>query len=308
MVIETSAPSAAPAADGAVVDVQVYDFGRTATLSREHARSLEVAFEAFSRQWAAQLSVKIGVRSHVSLESVTMQRYDEYADSLPVTTTVVVCALSETDERVIIQFPLSAGISWIVQMVGGKPADHPDDRPFTAIEQSLIRALMADAAENIGNALGDLLPHELSVAGIQYNSLFAQVAAAGDLVVVVRFSMRVGERTIPASVMLPASVVLDELAAQRAHKADAAVPGLLRQHIEDAPVELTLRLAPRSVRPPEVLGLCVGDVISLPHHADRPLDLVVDHHTLATAAVGTSGARLACVITATAPDLVEESL
>ncbi|UUT36064.1 FliM/FliN family flagellar motor C-terminal domain-containing protein [Microbacterium elymi] len=59
--------------------------------------------------------------------------------------------------------------------------------------------------------------------------------------------------------------------------------------------------------PQEVLGLMVGDVISFPHAADRPLDLVTDDHLMATAAAGTSGARLACVITATAPDPAEES-
>jgi flagellar motor switch protein FliM len=307
VVIETSASSGAPAGAGALADVEPYDFGRPATLSREHARLLEVAFETFSRQWASQLSAKIGVRAHVSVELVTMQTYDEYADSLPATTTMVVGALPESDERVIIQFPLSAGIAWIVQMVGGRPADDPEERPFTPIEQALIRALMADAAENLTNALGGLLPPGLSIAGIQYSSQFAQVAAASDLVIVVRLEMRLGDRTIPASVMLPASVVLESLTTQNPEKTDAAVPGLVRRQVEATPVELALRLRPRTVLPHEVLGLSVGDVLPFPHAADRPLDLVAGDHPMAAAAVGTSGARLACVITAIATDPAEES-
>jgi len=300
-VIQTSAPSAVPASDERAAGVEVYDFGRPATLSREHARLLEGAFETFSRLWAAQLSAKIGVRAHVSVELVTMQTYDEYADALPATTTLVVCALPDVDERVIIQFPLAAAFAWLVQMVGGRPAAHTDERPFTPIEQALIRALLADAAENLTNALGGLLPSGLSVTGIQYSSQFAQVAAASDLVIVVRFSMRLGENTIPASVMLPASVVLEGLTTQNPAKPDAATPALLRRQVEVTPVELALRLAPRTVRPQEVLGLAVGDIVTLPHAADRPIDLVVDGHVVASAAVGTSGARLACVITATHP-------
>ncbi|UUT36063.1 hypothetical protein [Microbacterium elymi] len=222
--IETSAPLDVPADAGASIEVEVYDFGRPATLSREHARLLELAFETFSRQWASQLSAKIGVRTHVSVELVTMQTYDEYADSLPATTTMVVCALPESDERVILQFPLSAAISWIVQMVGGKPVAQPEERPFSPIEQALVRALMTDAADNLTNSLGGLLP-ALSIAGIQYSSQFAQVAAASDVVIVVRFSMRLGDRIIPASVMLPASVVLEGLTSQNPERTDAATPG-----------------------------------------------------------------------------------
>jgi flagellar motor switch protein FliM len=307
VVIETSAPSAMPSGSGAVSDVEVYDFGRPATLSREHARLLEVAFETFSRQWAAQLSAKIGVRAHVSVELVAMRTYDDYAASLPATTTLVVCALPETEERVIIQFPLSAGLAWIIQMVGGRPLGEPDERPFTPIEQALIRALMVDATENLTNALGGLLPHGLTINGIQYSSQFAQVAAASELVIAVHFSMRLGDRTIPASVMLPASLVLERLTTQDTEKTDAATPAMLHRQVEATPVDLTLRLAPRAVRPQEVLSLSIGDIVGFPHSADRPLDLVVDDHIIATAAVGTSGARLACVITATPSDPAEES-
>jgi flagellar motor switch protein FliM len=307
VVVQSSAPAVVPSGRAAPAEVEVYDFGRPATLSREHARLLEVAFETFSRQWAAQLSASIAVRAHVAVEQVTMLTYDEYAASLPATTTMVVAAVPESDERVIIQFPLSAGISWIIQMVGGRPGDHAEERPFTPIEQALMRALMADAIDGLTNALGGLLPSRLSIAGIQYNSQFAQVAAASDLVVVARFSMRSGDRTIPASVMLPASIVLESLATRSSEEVDAAAPAMLRRHVEEAPVELALRLTPRTMLPHDVLDLCVGDVVSFPHAADRPLELVTGNHTVAHAAVGTSGARLACVITATASDPVEES-
>lgn len=54
--------------------------------------------------------------------------------------------------------------------------------------------------------------------------------------------------------------------------------------------------------PREVLDLSVGDVIAFPHSADRPMTLVVGDQTVATAAVGTAGARLACVVTTIVPD------
>lgn len=291
--------------------IEVYDFGRPATLAREHARSLEMAFETFARQWATQLTDKTRVRAQVQLDQVTLLTYGEYADSLPSTTTFVACALPDAEPDTIIQFPLAAALSWIIQMVGGRPADVADERPLTPIEQALIRHLMTDALENLTAAMGGLVPRGLAVAGIQYSPQFAQLASAGDPVIVARFSLRLAERTVPASIMLPAATVLDRLSSATPTAPAENAPALIRRQIEDTPVELAVRLASLPVHPADVLGLSVGDVLRLRHAADRPLDLVAGDVPIATAAVGTSGARLACVVTAvTSPhaDPVSEEL
>ena len=44
------------------------------------------------------------------------------------------------------------------------------------------------------------------------------------------------------------------------------------------------------------LGLSVGDLLPLPHAQHRPFDLTVGGQTVASAGLGSSGSRLACVI------------
>lgn len=288
-------------AHAATAEVEVYDFGRSATLSREHARALELAFETFARQWSAQLSAKTHVRATIAIEHVGLLTYGEYARSLPATTTMIVCALPDSPERLILQLPTSAATSWIIQMVGGRATATAEDRTFTPLEQALIRSLAGDAIDHLTAALDGLLPTGITVAGIQYSSQFAQVAAAGEPVIVGRLSMRLGGRTVPASLMLPASV-LSGFAVRTSDADRAQTPGMVRRQVEAAPVEVALRLAPRAVLPREVLDLAVGDVVALPHSADRPLLLTVGDQVVATAAVGTAGARLACVVATTVPD------
>jgi flagellar motor switch protein FliM len=263
---------------------------------------LEVAFETFSRQWGSRLSARVHGRAHASLEQLSLHAYDDYARSLPTTTTMVVYALPDSDERVVVQIPQSLAIEWIMQMLGGRAGASPDERPLTPIEQALVRGLMADAGEVLTAALDGLLPEGISISGIQHNALFAQVAGPNDPVIVARLSLRSSGSTSEATVMLPASVVLDAFAVGHAEPADAATAGLVRSRVEQVPIELALRLAPRPVLPREILDLAVGDVLSFPHSVDRPLELTVDGLAVATAAVGASGARLACVITATTPE------
>jgi len=304
VVVIDSAHVSVPSAvrwDGDETEAEVYDFGRPTALSREHARVLALALETFARQWAAQLSARVRGRAHISLDAVSMQTYDEYADSLPATTTMIVCEMPDAAGTVLIQFPLAAAASWIVQMVGGRPTDIAEDRVLTPLEQALIRALADEALENLTHAMGGVVPAGTAVTGLQFSSQFAQVAAAGELVVVARFSLRQGGRTVPASVVLPAKVVLGRLE-PHGPATSVEVSGLMRAQVELSPVEVALRLAPRTVRPGEVLDLVVGDVLAVPHAIERPLDLVVDDQPVGTAAVGTSGARLACVVTATVSD------
>ena len=62
------------------------------------------------------------------------------------------------------------------------------------------------------------------------------------------------------------------------------------------PVDVSVQLASARVVPSMILGLKVGDVLPIPHPQHRPLDVAVDGHPLARAAVGANGSRLACVV------------
>lgn len=287
-------------------EVELYDFGRSTTLSREHARILEMSFEAFARQWGSLLSARTHGRSQVGVASVSMQTYDEYARSLPPATTLVVCALPGSDARAVIQFPASLATAWVVQMVGGRLGGEPQERPLTHIEQALIRGMITDAIDHLIRSFDGVLPDGISVSSIQHSSQFSQVAAANDPVIVAVLPIGFTGGSATASVMLPASVVLRSLAGGPANMPQDATPGTIDRQVERTPVDLALRLAPRSIRPHEVLDLSVGDLITFPHTADRPLELMVGDQSIATAAVGTSGARLACVVTAMTPEPVQE--
>jgi flagellar motor switch protein FliM len=200
----------------------------------------------------------------------------------------------------IVQFPSSAATAWIVQMVGGRPADQTEERTFTPIEQALINSLISDAVTLLTGTMDGLLPQGISIVGIQYNSQFAQVAAAGEPVIVAQLGMRLSGRSVSTSVMLPASILSAFRSTAPADRTSS--PELLRRQVEETPIEVSLRLNSRTMLPRDVLGLSVGDIVPLPHAADRPLHLVVGDEQIGTAAVGTAGARLACVVTATIPD------
>ncbi|TFB60503.1 hypothetical protein E3T25_05405 [Cryobacterium sandaracinum] len=276
--------------------VEVYDFRRPTTLAREHSRVLELAFETFARQWGTQLTAKVRVMSQVKCDHVLMRTYDEYASSLPATTAMVLCPVSGIPAKAVVQFPTSAALSWVSHMLGGTAVTMPPERAFTQIELALVRRLMDDALEDLRYSLGSLLVHTITVGGIQYNSQFAQAAATADLMIVASFTMRIGDASCAATVALPAEALLPQLVESAPETGSADPAELLRGQLAQVPVDVSLQLTPALVLPSVVLGLAVNDVLPLPHPQHRPLDVVVDGHTLARAAVGSNGSRLACIV------------
>lgn len=300
---EASSTDAAPSAP------ERYDFGRPAALSREHTRALAGAFDAFARLWAMQLTSKARLRAHITVERVTLETYDEYVSTVPATTTLILCTDDDAEGRAIIEFPVPTALLWIVKMLGGDAARMLETRALTPIEFALLRSLMDETLAHLRGSLGGLLSEGLAVSAVQYNAAFAQIVSAQELVVVARFSMRLADRTESASIALPAAALLERLTDTTSAPHAAPDPDVVRHHVEETPVDLTLRLAARAVRPDEVLDLAVGDILTLPHSEDRPLDLAVGDHIVAAAAVGANGARLACVVTSSdlSRSLVEET-
>lgn len=274
-----------------------YDFSRPAQLGREHTRRLEAAFESFARLWSSQLTAKVRLRAHLTLEGVELVSYDEYAQSLPATTAMVTAAFADREEPCVVQFPLESALQWVVQMMGGRLAGPLDPRTFTPIEFALVRHLMEGTFEHLSVSLGTLLPGQPSFHAVQYNPQYMQLIAGSAAVIVARYTMRLGDNESRATVMLAASSVADRLAETDGGAGAAHDAADTLAQVRSTPLDLALRLAPITIAAGQVLDLAPGDLIRFPHPETRPFELVADRTPLARATAGSRGSRLACTIT-----------
>lgn len=279
---------------------EAYDFSRPTTLARHHSRVLEMAFETFARQWGTQLTAKIRVKTQISSDDVRMQSYDGYSASLPSSTAIVLCDLDGIESQAVIQFPLTAALTWVSNMLGGQGSQqHLERSAFTPIEQGLVRHLMENALEDLRYSFGAILSAPITLDSIQYNSQFAHAAAPSELMIVAAFTVRIGETSTRATVAIPAEVLMPRLNAGSGAKAANDPKALLRAQLSNVPLDVSLELAPAAVKPGMILDLAVGDILPLPHSTTTPFNVVVDGQRLAQASAGTNGSRLAAVIVTT---------
>ncbi|MDR3069002.1 MAG: flagellar motor switch protein FliM [Cellulomonas sp.] len=285
---------------------QVYDFRRPLTLGRDTARRLEMGFERFARMWGTQLSSRLREPCSVVHDSLSLRTYDDYVSTLPNPTALVLCQVDVTRQAAMVQFPVAVALVWVDYMFGGTGLGDDRERELTDIELVVVRDLMQRALDDLSYSFASIVPLAVTVRSVQYNPQFVQATSAAEPVVVASFTLKIGQRSDSATLMLPADLMLvepaaDDMDADRA--ADLArtrreARERLEQLVQAVPVDVAVEFAPVVVHPRDVVGLAVGDVLPLEHPATRPLDVVVDGVVLAHAAAGSHGSRLACQIVA----------
>lgn len=283
-------------ADKAARQVTAYDFRRPTTLAREHSRVLELSFETFARQWGTQLTANVRARSQVTFHGVSMHTYDDYAASLPSSTTMILCRIGDDAEKAVIQFPAVAVLTWLSHMLGGNGDHGQPERTLTDIEQQLLRTLVDDLVDDLRYSLGRVLPAEFEVDAIHQNSQFAQAAGTSTLMIVASFTVDCADVSSPATLALPADAILPSLGDANPVVATDHARALVAAQLDFTPVPFAVQLAPVAVHPRDILTLAVGDVIPLGHAASAPLQVTVDGLPLGRAAIGRTGNRLACTI------------
>jgi len=196
-------------------------------------------------------------------------------------------------------------MSWVDYLLGGPGLVIGDaDRELTEIELQLVCELLQHTLGDLSYAFASIVPIAVTARSVQYNPQFVQAVAASAPVIVATFSMRVGELQDTCTMMLPSEVLLTGLRAEETtdSRTDEQVAAhndaltRLEAGVGGVPVSVAVRFAPITVRPTDVAGLVVGDVLHLYHALTRPLDVVVGEVVLAQAAAGTQGTRLACLV------------
>lgn len=301
-----SAPAGAPSSwRRRASEPELYDFRRPLTLARDHARQLEIVSQRFARMWGTQLAARLRATCSVTFDALALVTYEDYIASLPQPTGIVLCQMER--QTALVQMPVATMLVWVDYLFGGTGlGDDREGRELTEIEFTVVKDLLQIALDDLHYAFHPLLSATLAVKSVQYSPQFVQAAGAGDGVIVATFSLHAGDRTDTATLMLPAEVVLQALrdqsgAAQLGPQERVALAAARREleaAVAEVPLDVTVRFAPLTVRPRQVIQLAVGDVLPLAHPTSHPVDVVVDGVPLAHATAATHGSRLVCQVVA----------
>lgn len=280
----------------------LYDFRRPSRFSREHVRALQIVNETFARQFALVLSTALRVSCQVSVATVHQYTSEEYARSIPNPSLLAILHFEPLPGAGVLQMPMGIVMSVVDRLLGGPGGRDQPNRALSDIEIGLIRQLLQRIVHELTYAFETLTPVNPSVAGLESDPQFLQIAAPSEPVIVSEFNIRIGDQQSSSTLCLPFSTLqpaLDSLMdAQVTHptERDVRAAQAVEHQLNAVPVELSVAFREVTVTSSELLALALGDVLPLRHPVSQPLAVLADSVQVAVAVPGSHGQRLACQI------------
>jgi flagellar motor switch protein FliM len=285
-------------------NVVPFDFRRPNKFSRDHVRAFQIVHETFARQLSTVLATTLRAGASCSFGAVAQLTYDEYVRGLPNPSYMVILSLNPLPGAALLQLPLPITFAAIDRLLGGTGDAQSPKRPLTEIEQNLMRSVVDRALRELEYAYETLVRVEAEIVQQEFNPQFAQIAAPSDMVLVVSFELRIGEKRGEATICVPFTTmapVLETLASQSLFQDQRGEdPVIWQQKLEFAmsavPVEMSVRFNTVALTSAEIIALDVGDVVPLNHGVDEPVSVLVDGVHCYDAVTGRRGKRLAALV------------
>lgn len=280
-----------------------FDFRSPGKMAREQVRSLEVAHETFARRWGSVLTNALRSLVHLELVGVQQLTFEDYLRSLSNPVVLGILDLAPLPGAALLELDVPMGLTMVDRMLGGLGRPIGVRRP-TELEAVLLREILEDGAEAIGDAFRPFVEVEATLSQIEFNPHVVQAISPSEMVLVLAYSVAVshgGRSDGLATICYPFSLL--QPAAERLGRAgweqrpivnlDGDTPAAenMRAHIAEADVEVSVTLRPSTIAAADIASIQPGDVIRLDHRIDEPVIGWVGGTRIFTARAGRHGRR-----------------
>lgn len=297
----------AAAIQDAPVEVQVkpFDFERPSKFSKDQLRTLEMLHETFCRLVQNQLSAQLRSLVEITVVGADQVSYGEFVRSMPFPTLINIVSMEPLEGSALLEVNLPLSLSVIDRLVGGPGVYKGKARELTEIELALTRGMVDVMLTGLTESWSTVTPVDFRFGAAEMNPQFAQVAAPGDIAVLISFEMRVGSSTgmlhlcVPHIVLEP---VLGGLSAQsyfssKRGEQTADLRNAIVTELGAVGVPVSVELGHTNLHVSDLLALAPGDVIPLDTAPGNDVFVRVGDRGTFLGQPGTRGKRLAVQIT-----------
>ncbi len=251
--------------------IRAYDIGRQERIVRGRMPTLEIVNERFARNFRIGLFNLIRRTAEISVGPVTVIKYSEFVRNLVVPTNLNLVHMHPLRGTALYVFDPNLVFLVVDTLFGGDGRYHMrvEGRDFTLAEQRIIQKMLDVVFEEFSKAWAPIYPVKFEYLRSEMNTQFANIATPTEIVVVTTFNLELGSGGGDFHVCMPYSMIepiRDQLTstmqADRA-EADERWVSQMTQQVQEAQVELVANLGQTEVTLRQIMGLKVGDVISL---------------------------------------------
>lgn len=264
------------------LEVRAYDFKRPERVSKDQMRALEALHEGFARNFGAALSGYLRTIVEVSVANIEQLTFSEFIHALPNPTCFNLLSAKPLDGQMCLEISPLIIYPIIDRLLGGSNADlFIPQRPLTQIEWRLVKRLTDRALANLSEAWSNISDVAFELTETESNPQLVQIVPPNEVVVVIGFEIKMGNRAGTMSLCIPYNVIeplMSKLSQQnwftytkKANNDDHIKA--MQKNLSGAPLVVKVLLGYTTIKVDELLNLVPGDIIAL----DKPAagDMIV---------------------------------
>ncbi len=254
--------------------IRPYNLATQERIVRGRMPTMEIINERFARLIRIGLFNFIRRSPEVSVGAVKVTKYNEFIRNLVVPTNLNIMSMRPLRGNALFIFDPSLIFIVIDHLFGGDGRFHTrvEGRDFTQTEQRIIKRMLDVIVTEFMASWAPVFPLQPSLIRSEMHTQFANIATPSEIVVSTTFNIELGTGggalhiCIPYSTLEPIRDLLYSSTQGDQAEPDKRWINLLKSQVQMAEVELVATIAKTSLTINDVMGLRIGDVISIDIH------------------------------------------
>lgn len=280
------------------VRVRPYDFRRPGKFTKDQVRALTMIHEQFGRWITGYFATHLRARVQVGVRSVGQFPYSEVVQGMANPTVAITYRVPPLPGVCLAEMSSNIAMAIVERVFGGPGGDDQPNRPLTDIEKSVILRVFLDLLPGLAEAWRGVVALDPQPINLETNPFFLQMSTPQEIVALVTLAVRMGEHVGHLALAWPYATMEPVLARlSPSHSLAGAVgsagPGPMRAHLEEAEVQVAVRLGSVRLRVGDFLALRPGDVLVTDQRAGGDVTVYVEGRPAFRGRAGVVGRRLA---------------
>ncbi|PKK91374.1 MAG: flagellar motor switch protein FliM [Candidatus Wallbacteria bacterium HGW-Wallbacteria-1] len=259
--------------------IKIYDFKRPDKFSKDQIRMLNNIHETFARFANTYLTTLLRTMVNIEVVSIDEITYEEFIRSIANPTVISIFELGGLEGTAVMEINLGVVFTIIDRLFGGSGKGIEKIRPLTDIETTVMRRVILRLLSNFKEAWASVVELNPKLEFIESNPQFTQIVPPNDMVLLVTFETRIAESEGIMNICIP-YIVLEPIVGKLQasfwystvkREISDETREAITQKVSDAYIDLVAELGHARITMSDILGLELGDVITLDQTVHDPI-------------------------------------
>ena len=287
------------------------------TTAYEKLPMMEVVFDRMVRSLSTSLRNFTSENVDVSLHSMTSIRFEDYLNSIPLPALLVVFRAVEWENFGLVTVDSSQIYSMVDILLGGRKSNRPvriEGRPYTTIEQEIVKRMVDIVLSDMGNAFEPLSPATFQFERLETNPRFATISRPANPALLVKFRVDMAddrgglvEVLLPHTTLEPIRDLLLQMFMGENFGQDTVWEKHLGRELRSTKIELEAILREKALTLKDIMSFKVGSTVLLDCTPEDEVVVRCGGIPITTGTLGKIGDKIAISINDTIRAKVKEN-